>query len=149
MTTPHFAKATELDLQPHDLIHDPSGTAFYRVKEVWADDGRVTVEEFTQDGWREVASLRISTLANFIVARPIVWVQQMIQWAIYDHPTDYPRHFVCRQWVIAGETVMPGACVLFETLEEARAFIPDGMTCIPQQPSDDPKIVETGTENAS
>lgn len=59
---------------------------------------------------------------------------------IYDHPTDYPDHFVVRLW--DGEEPTH-TIVLADTLAEARAAIPQGLACIKRTKGDDPKIVET------
>jgi hypothetical protein len=62
----------------------------------------------------------------------------LIAWVIYDHPTDYPNHFVVRRW--EGSQPDQG-CQLYETLEEAREAIPPGLCCFVGDP--DPKILET------
>lgn len=59
---------------------------------------------------------------------------------IYDHPTDYPDHFVVRLW--DGEEPT-NTIVLANTLEEARAAIPQGLARFSRTEGDDPKIVET------
>lgn len=64
-------------------------------------------------------------------------------YAVFDHPSDYPSHFVVRHIVIPpGSPPMPGDCQLAESLAEARDFIPHGLVNIGRQPEDDPKIVE-------
>lgn len=66
------------------------------------------------------------------------------QYAIYDHPSDFPNHFVVREWRIIGDRGPEPAedCWLTKTLEEARAIIPDGFCCIGRLSGDDPAIVE-------
>lgn len=63
---------------------------------------------------------------------------------IYDHPSDYPESFLVRRWLVGEEQALaeitPTAVV--GSLEEARAAVPAGLTCLPRQPADDPKIVE-------
>lgn len=66
-------------------------------------------------------------------------------WVIYDHPTDFPDHFVVRQWHVLGGITTPAAdlnCWQAFTLEEARRFIPAGLTNIGRLPEDDPAILE-------
>ena len=67
------------------------------------------------------------------------------QYAIYDHPSDYPNNFVVRRWeVVRGVPVaMPcGNPVLTETLEAARAVVPPGFVNIGRFENDDPVILE-------
>jgi hypothetical protein len=65
------------------------------------------------------------------------------QYAIYDHPRDYPDHFVVREWrAIDGQPVPSEDCWLAQTLEDARALIPSGFYCIGRWAGDDPVIVE-------
>ena len=62
-----------------------------------------------------------------------------VAWCIYDHPKDYPNHFVLRRW----EWETPDMeCQLFDTLEAARAAVPPGLVCM-THPNDDPAIAET------
>lgn len=84
---------------------------------------------------------------------------------IYDHPSDFPNHFVVRQWLVrrldptesvhrmtsiiwAGgepylnEPVDPA--YTFDSLDSARAHASGcGRACIARNEKDDPKIVET------
>lgn len=70
----------------------------------------------------------------------------MEQWVIYDHPSDFPEHYVVRCWVVsargAGHT---GEAWLRDSLDGAREVIagncPGGYR-LPRQPDDDPVIVE-------
>lgn len=65
------------------------------------------------------------------------------QYAIYDHPRDFPDHFVVREWLIKDGQVTPAEeCWLTQTLEDARALIPRGMYNFGRYPQDDPVIVE-------
>lgn len=59
--------------------------------------------------------------------------------AIYDHPRDYPDHFVVRRWV--GD-VPTCDFAIADTLDAARAEVPDGLYRIPCQIADDPVLVE-------
>jgi hypothetical protein len=68
-------------------------------------------------------------------------------WTIYERPSDYPQGFVVRRsWVVRGHlNPLPelGPLQLYATLEEARASLPDDLTCLGRQPTDDPVIVES------
>jgi hypothetical protein len=62
-------------------------------------------------------------------------------WTIYDHPKDYPEHFVVRRWKIETGQAVAGECKLADTLEEARKLVPWQSThddrivvCHPAQP---------------
>ena len=69
-------------------------------------------------------------------------------YVIYDHPTDYPEH-----WVVRHHTIIPGEarpCViavgpptLHNTVDDARASLPPGLYNLPLFPNEDPKIFET------
>jgi hypothetical protein len=70
----------------------------------------------------------------------------MQQWVIYDHPADFPEHYVVRCWIIgAGEWWHTGEAWLRPDLESAREVIagnyPDGYR-LDRQPEDDPVVVE-------
>lgn len=69
---------------------------------------------------------------------------------IYDHPRDFPAFFVVRAWIIVrgggAEPIHSREAQLFNTLEEARAYVADlplGLVLIPRSPEDDPVITET------
>lgn len=70
----------------------------------------------------------------------------MEQWVIYDHPLDFPEHFVVRCWIVGpGSIAHTGEAWLRDSLEGAREVIagnfPDGV-CLARQPDDDPAIAE-------
>ena len=61
-------------------------------------------------------------------------------WTVYDHPRDYPDHYVARLW--RGET--PTETVLrASTLAELHAMLPAGLARLSRMEDDDPVIVET------
>jgi hypothetical protein len=69
--------------------------------------------------------------------------QVLHQWVVYENPRDYPGKFVVRRWLIGPGTITPVAAVeVTDTLDEARAAVPDGLFCTPRMPDDDPCIVE-------
>ena len=63
---------------------------------------------------------------------------------IYDHPKDYPGHFVVRRWFGTRWATIPTTdFAIADTLEAVRAEVPEGMCRIPHQESEDAVIVET------
>lgn len=82
-------------------------------------------------------------------------------WVIYEHPSDFPDHFVVRRHFVlrpggivspdfAWRTIRTGnpyvavdrMASLAPTLDEARALLPPGLFRTDRHPEDDPKIVE-------
>lgn len=67
-------------------------------------------------------------------------------YVIYDHPRDYPDHFVLRAWDVAGSVPVPIPELqtrLAATLDEARGHLPpDWLVNIGRQPDDDVAILE-------
>lgn len=67
----------------------------------------------------------------------------MIQYAIYDHPSDYPDSFVVRKWIIEDGKILPGELVgKADTLSEARNLVPDGLFRINRFEQDDSVLTE-------
>ena len=63
---------------------------------------------------------------------------------IFDHPIDYPNHFVIRpQFAHKDGSISFGNAVLAESLDAARSMIPADKVQLLRHPNDDPKIVET------
>ena len=60
-------------------------------------------------------------------------------WAIYDHPSDFPDHWVVRRWV-SGVPDAVGRGYL--TLDAARASLPEGLENLGTEPGEDPVIAE-------
>jgi hypothetical protein len=54
---------------------------------------------------------------------------EMVMFVIYDHPLDYPEHYVVRQWfpLATGHALPAEGYTLHATLEDARARIPKGL----------------------
>jgi hypothetical protein len=69
----------------------------------------------------------------------------MEMWTIYDHPRDYPHCFVARRFLVyAGASKPTDEIVTAPDLEMVRRWCRfRGLACIPRDPNDDPKIVET------
>lgn len=66
-------------------------------------------------------------------------------WTIYVHPADYPGQFVVRRFACGAFGVLPDKKPwhVCDSLEEARASIPDGLTSFARADDDDPCILET------
>lgn len=66
-------------------------------------------------------------------------------WIIYDHPTDFPDHFVVRPWSMhcGITTLAPGlSCWQACSLDEARHLIPPGYSNIGRLKQHHPVIEE-------
>lgn len=59
---------------------------------------------------------------------------------IYDHPRDYPGHFVVRRW--SGDRPTDDFAIA-DSIEIARTHVPSGLCRLPHQPGEDDVIVET------
>lgn len=68
---------------------------------------------------------------------------QLLIWTIYDHPADYPDFYVARPTIIRPKTSghLP-MHLLAKDLDTLRTMLPDGLTRLPRQPTDDPSVVE-------
>jgi len=76
------------------------------------------------------------------VAEPQRSILEM--WCIYDHPADYPNHYVLRRWLVGGGKLVPDEkCQLARTIGEARKLVPTGLYCLGRLPGDDRCIAET------
>ncbi len=64
------------------------------------------------------------------------------QYAIYEHPDDYPQDYVVRTWLITDGGVLPGGAKRTTTLEEARALLPASVTRISGRDAQVPKLIE-------
>lgn len=64
-------------------------------------------------------------------------------WTVYDHPADYPDHFIARKWICGKETDATDEVLMDKDLDQLRAKLPPGMYCLPRNAKDDPVIVET------
>ena len=67
-------------------------------------------------------------------------------YVIYDHPRDFPNHFVVRPHLVGlgEEPSFPSPNgFLFDDISSARKFIPGHMVRVNRDPKDDPVIVET------
>ena len=78
-------------------------------------------------------------------------MNELVQWVIYDSPEDYPGKWVVRRWLIAeggavsgcwSSEIIPGPAYICESLEEARAHVPEGFFNMGRQPGDETQIKE-------
>ena len=65
---------------------------------------------------------------------------------VYEHPRDFPAHFVLRRWWIDGK--LPGGTPtkdfrIADTLQDIRKLVPLGCACMHRAEEDDYSIVET------
>lgn len=68
----------------------------------------------------------------------------LFTYTIYDHPRDYPNHWVVRRFRIASGCFIPEQeCQIADSLEQARRLIPSGLTRFERSPDDSPEVVET------
>lgn len=69
---------------------------------------------------------------------------QLAMWVIYDHPRDFPRHWVVREWRVGiGELLFSAEHELFDDVEHARAWLQQTMPglMLVQRAGDDPDPV--------
>ena len=78
-------------------------------------------------------------------------MDELSMWVVYDHPKDFPEHYVARQWLVRmgakTASVEATANVLYsESLEAVRDMVMftagAGRVNIGRYDDDDPKIVE-------
>jgi hypothetical protein len=67
-------------------------------------------------------------------------------WTVYDHPKDFPNTFVARRfecWKVL-EPVPTGDLIISPDLPSLRQQLHErGLTCLPRNAGDDPKIIES------
>lgn len=66
-------------------------------------------------------------------------------WTIYDHPLDFPNHYVARLWEVeSGAPKATRALMAAVTIDSLREKLEQsGWTCIMRSADDDKTIVET------
>jgi hypothetical protein len=70
----------------------------------------------------------------------------LVVWTIYDHPADFPAHWVVRCWTTASGDSEPrpsSVGVPHLSLASARASIPEGLVRIPRSEDDVRCVVES------
>lgn len=70
---------------------------------------------------------------------------QLMVWTIYRAPADFPSvPYVVRGWlIIGGDIVDSGALGLADSLEQARTYLPQGLSRFEPSPGEDPVVVES------
>lgn len=70
-------------------------------------------------------------------------MNELITWAVYCNPRDFPGRFVVREWMASDGQVIPGRLLgVTDTLEQARSLIPAGAVRMEPRPGGDPVICE-------
>lgn len=68
----------------------------------------------------------------------------LAMYVITFNPSDAPGKYVVRAWIGGGQDHGPTKLhIVCFSLDEARAYIPQGLVCWPRQDNDEPVIVET------
>jgi hypothetical protein len=67
---------------------------------------------------------------------------QIVQYAIYEHPEDFPEGYVVRRWLIINATPQAGKSTRFATADQARASLPAGVVLLKGIIDPDPHIIE-------
>lgn len=83
---------------------------------------------------------------NFRYVKEFSTKGNIVLFAIYKNPKDFPDKYVIRLWQInknVGKPVATRYCVIKDNLEECRASIPEGFYKFDRIKNDDPAIVET------
>jgi len=68
-------------------------------------------------------------------------------WTVYDHPPDYPEHFVARKFNVSAAGAVPcGTLVISTNLEDLQdELVAHGLSRLERSPQDDPKVLESWT----
>ena len=76
-------------------------------------------------------------------------MDELSMWVVYDHPKDFPEHYVARQWLVrmgekAAQIEATASVVQSDDLEFLREvmLVDMGKINIGRYDDDDPKIVE-------
>lgn len=72
-------------------------------------------------------------------------MSELVQYVIYERPSDHPEGYVVRQWRITRHGAQPEGYIVADSLQAARDRVPLGKVCLDRQPDDDPCIVEVWT----
>jgi hypothetical protein len=70
--------------------------------------------------------------------------EPLSMWTVYDHPRDFPEHFVARRWEVTATSAVARDAVASDDLPKLRAWLADlGLARMPRNDGDDPAIIET------
>lgn len=75
--------------------------------------------------------------------RELIQRDDLPMFAVYDSPRDHPGKFVVRLFRTIPDVYPTNFAEVFDTLEQARGFIPAGLVCLTRNPQDHPSVVET------
>lgn len=65
-------------------------------------------------------------------------------WTVYDHPRDYPEHYVARCFRVRGGSDATEHALVTKSLPQLRKVLQAaGLTCLTRSDKDEPQIVET------
>jgi hypothetical protein len=68
----------------------------------------------------------------------------LLVWTVYDHPRDFPDHWIARPHLTEpGQTEPLPFHLAASTLDALRVQLPSGLVCLTRSAGDDPRIVET------
>ena len=68
----------------------------------------------------------------------------LAMWTVYDHPRDYPEHYVARCFRVRGGANPTEHAIITKSLHQLRMMLlAAGLVCLSRSDDDDPKIVET------
>jgi hypothetical protein len=65
-------------------------------------------------------------------------------WTIFDHPIDYPDHYVARLFIVGnGNHKATASVILCNDLDELRGKLPPNLIRLPRDNNDDRNIIES------
>lgn len=65
-------------------------------------------------------------------------------WTIYDHPIDFPNHYIARLHKIEnGECNATSEYIKHKSLDALRAMLPNSLNCVGRSDNDLPHIIES------
>jgi hypothetical protein len=71
-------------------------------------------------------------------------MKELEVYTIYDHPSDYPNHFVVRKWLIRGDKPIPTDWIrASKSLKVVRKYIPFDRVRIERSIEDNRYILES------
>lgn len=74
-------------------------------------------------------------------------MDKLVQYVIYNNPTDFPGLCVARKWLIGCGTIEHSEVVATgKTVDEVRAKLPRNIASLPVYANDDPVIAEVWME---
>lgn len=75
--------------------------------------------------------------------------ERLSMWTVYDHPLDYPDHFVARRFEVGQPTegdngvIRTNDTIKSPYLQDVRTVLAEaGLACLPRSDGDEPQIIE-------